>query len=119
MITLNSEKIIKRSLYLIALPVLIILILGIEYLISAKEAINGNYEYSFMLGADAIPIPWYMKTEEFFIKYCIGYGSSLILLTVGYVFALLKNNKFIQLAIGVITILILYYEYRMFLNAIP
>ncbi len=119
MIILNWKELIKGSLYLIAIPVLFLLIIGFQYLISANEIVNGTYEYDFMFGADAIPTPWYMKTEELFMKYCIVYGSSLILTVIGYLIALLKNKKIMQLGLGIITSLVLFYEYKMFLDSIP
>lgn len=98
---------------------LLLLIIGFQCLISAYETINGNYEYDFMFGADAIPIPWYMKTDKLFVKYCIVYGSSLILTVLGYINALLKNKQIIQLSLGIMAILVLYYEFRMFLDSLP
>ena len=91
---LNWSKYKKWSVYLLAIPVILLFIIGFKYLINASETLNGNYSYEFMFGADSIPTPWYMKTAELFFKYCLWYGMSITVLTIGYLIAVLKEQKF-------------------------
>ncbi|WP_107037467.1 hypothetical protein [Brumimicrobium mesophilum] len=117
--TFNFKKYKSWTIYLIVLPVILILTIGVEYLLNVKETLNGSFKYEFMFGADSIPIPWFMKTKDLYIKYCLLYGSSLILIVIGYLLAIFKRNKIIQIVTGIIVVLILIFEQNVYFISLP
>lgn len=109
----------KWILYFFAIPMLIILKIGIQYLINGYNTTKGLFKYDFMFESDAIPIPWYMKTKEFYTEYCIWYGVILCLLVLVYVFIVAYNKKRAQIILGILAVGITFYEFNKYIHSLP